>query len=353
MASLIVCDRLIHQSCQRHPVLDDDFNSTTYSNNIRQSLNDVLEVCSRAEFRNMYEHILSLGLDIYSIQYATRVEHKYRDAYEADSKRYYNMNYPEVDYQGITIRDTNFSGKLTKQSNKPFYYPLARLEPIEGNIPAIDLDVYETSSELIEGVLTSWQPTLSPGIKLLQDDDPDAYSVYLVHPGTKTSVMEQCTPHSLTSTVIRIPDLLKRAGQEAITNLAVYLYDSSDETMDPSFLGAMEILQRNSNNDSQKSHVEVVQSIPFADALLSGDYDRIFIKELQVVDRQWTMVCVPLDDFHDSSLAFVFVGFAVIIVAFLLLAGITFMRSKAEAEKEKMASQQIDRERQLNEYLVR
>lgn len=328
---------------------DNNVNSTS-----SRSLNDQLQLCSRSEFRNMYEHILSIGHDVYSLQYATRVDHENREAYEADSRRYYAEHYPDVNYQGIMIRDGN-DGSLKKQAEKPFYYPLARVEPVEGNTPAIDLDVYETSSATIEGVLASWEPTLSPGIKLLQDDDPNAYSVYLVHPGANTSILakNQGPPHSVTSAVIRIPDLLKRAGRKAITNLAVYIYDLTDETTDPSFLGAMKILQGSEAEEVDRSQLETVKATPYVDAVHSGDaFARIYTKELQIVDRRWSVVCVPLDDSHSSSRAFIFVGFAVIIVAFLLLAWITFIRAKAETEKAFMTSQQIDRERQLNEYLV-
>ena len=305
-----------HESCHKFPHQQQTSDTTTTTTTTVTAKEEVdeeggestfleekLHICSREEFRNLYEHISSLGLNLYSLQYVTRVEHQYRTMYEHDSRQYLATHYPHIPYSGITARNGPNSFNQTKQE---VYYPVSRVEPIEGNEAAIDLDTYHSAKALIDQVLSSWKPTLSPGVKLIQDRDPDAYSVYLVHPGIHTSIHKEA--HSVTSTVIRIHDLLSWAAAMgdggSINGKAVYIFDSTDQEKDPTFLGGVEVGSSSSSSSrggGGNGHFEdiadddVVVSIkPLQETTIkkvqsANVYSEYFESELKIVDRRWTV----------------------------------------------------------------
>ena len=53
--------------------------------------------------------------------------------------------------------------------------------------------------------------------------------------------MAEAKPHSMVAAVVRIPDLLEWAAHGTLFDEAVYLYDSTDFTVDPLFLGGIKI----------------------------------------------------------------------------------------------------------------
>jgi hypothetical protein len=121
------------------------------------------------------------------------------------------------------------------------------IEPVQGNEAAIDFDLYSSASraETIEAALSNWNPTLMPRLKLVQETDPSAYSVILMHPGIPVSTDPGRRPRDLATLVIRIPDLLHTgAAPYQSESIAVYIFDSSKADEDPQFLGGAGISVR-------------------------------------------------------------------------------------------------------------
>jgi len=145
----------IHDSCRS--TADHAF----YYNN-----NASFPICSRADFRSLYEYLLADGLEFQSISFVPNVTHDYRAQLEAESRAYYQKYYPAVNYTG-------FMGLLTDPSNprvvyfrqreeQNFYLPQHLVEPVPGNEYLIDFDVYSSSySYLLDAALTNWKPSLS------------------------------------------------------------------------------------------------------------------------------------------------------------------------------------------------
>ena len=316
-----------HESCHKFPKKQQkprqnqqtsDTNTTTTPEEEGEStfLEEKLHICSREEFRNLYEHISSVGLNLYSLQYVTRVEHQYREMYETDSRQYLATHYPHIPYTGITARN---GPELFNQTNQEVYYPVSRVEPIEGNEAAIDLDTYHSAKALIDQVLSSWKPTLSPGVKLIQDRDPDAYSVYLVHPGLQTSIHKEA--HSVTSTVIRIHDLLSWAATMgdggSINGKAVYIFDSTDQEKEPTFLGGIKVGSTSSSRGGGKNgnlvdvsdDGDVVNIKPLEETTIkkvqsSNLYSDYFETELNIVNRRWTVSGTFFPCYHQIAFSF-------------------------------------------------
>ena len=334
-----------HESC--HQLAASTRNST--------ELDDILHMCSREEFRNIYEQIISVGLDVHSLQYVPKVEHRYREEAEAESKSWLEEFHPEVTYQGFTARKWTDEGPLTFPAPlRPFYFPIRRIEPFHDNEAVYDYDTFYSSSELIGSVLETQKPALSPPFKLAQDKDASGHSVFLTHPGAKTSVLTE-GPHSVVAMIVRISDLLTWAGRGTLDKKVAYLYDSTGESM--AFLGGISIRPSGKENE-----ITLLQEVAFKDVPVPKR-SREYVTTMNVVDRQWTVVIAPLDSSDAPTPAMSVLGAAVIFVIFAMLA---FLLRRYLARKDVINTlvfnnkndkahayhKQVMRERRLNEYLA-
>jgi signal transduction histidine kinase/CheY-like chemotaxis protein len=323
------------------------------------SLEDILHMCSREEFRNLFENILSTGLGLFSLQYAPLVEHRYRQALEEESRVFLEDNFPYINYTGIQSFETTADGDrhVIRSPDKPFYFPVHHVEPMIGNEPIYEMDTYSASFAVIVQAIENWKPVLSGPYKLYLDEDHDRYSVVLVHPGANSSVYAE-GPHAVIAAVVHIPDLLAWAAQGTLHEEAVYLYDSTDGTMH--FLGGAET--RACESCQSGDSVTSLRELAFED-IPHSRRSQFFQTSINVVDRQWTIAVVAIDRSAWANYTFVILGGAIIFVLFFLLALlfkwyldrihlINKMSSKAEADKADNAIQQANRERCLNEYLA-
>lgn len=311
-------------------------------------LDDVLHMCSRDEFRNIYEHIVSTGVKVSGLNFAPRVEQQYRSALELESMEWLEETHPEMYYEGITVTNwTAYGPDRSHVPEKPVYYPLHRVEPWERNQINYDRDTYFGRETLVDSILSTWKPSLSAPFRPVQGSS-EALSVCLTHPGAKTSVLKE-GPHSLLEMVIRIQDLLKTIIPHMHMEQDVYLYDSTDGGM--LFLGAAHMR----TNGEMKSLGET-------------DYRRIGVSRkrfryetaVRVVDREWTVVTVPNESFAPPLLLIIggififitFVALAVVLKEYLArIDSISRIKSRAEMEKAHVYQQQVQRERRMNEYL--
>ena len=133
------------------------------------------------EFRELYEHLISNGLGFQVASCAFNFTDAEREKEEARSRSYFGKNYPGLNYSSFRglepVLGSPGTPSVTKRSRQPFYFPVHLLEPIQGNEAAVDFDLYSSASrrETIKAALTSWKPTLTPRLRLVQETDPSAY----------------------------------------------------------------------------------------------------------------------------------------------------------------------------------
>ena len=336
-----------HDSCHR-------LNEEGYNRTNSNDLNDILEMCTRREFRNIYEQITSISKGMYALQYAPRVEHDMRTEVQDASRAWLAKEHPDFYYVGFKAVEWTDKGPFSfPLPSRDFYYPLHLMEPFEGNEAVFDTDIYYRHSELIDRVMTSWEPALSPPTLLAQDFEPDVYSVFLTHPGRETTVSHK-KPHSFISAVVRIPDLLVAAAGETRRPMRVYVYDSTDSGI-MAYLGAAQLRM-----NEGLLQATPIRKTEYEDISL-GHNSHKYSTTIDVVDRQWTVVVAPLNGSDAPEVIFIVVGTVIIFSIFVIL-GITLRRHlkriksinkiQAEADKAESAQQQVLRERRLNEYLA-
>lgn len=79
---------------------------------------------SRADFRDMYEYIVSDGLDFQAAQFDPNISHAERDFYEEEARQFYAEKYPHVNYTGFRGFNTDESEFLEARVDAPFYFPI-------------------------------------------------------------------------------------------------------------------------------------------------------------------------------------------------------------------------------------
>ena len=320
---------------------------------IQEDVEGHLGICSRDRFRSLYEHITSHDASFQAVQFLPLIYDSERSELERQSREFYAQNYPDLKYQGVT--QSNRPGGNVSRSQQPFYWPVHYVEPVDNNEAAIDLDSYSTAqSASINKVVSTFKPVLSGALKLVQEADPNAFGIILQHPGVPTSKYSILEPTALSQVVIRVPDLLVRATSGLVDEKSVYLFDSTESTKDPDFLGAVRVRRM----DGKKVLVNLpplqLSEVPRSNS------SRSITREINVADRYWT-VTVTSDD-SNSDLVFIILGGLVIFCACILIAvwfrthmsridKLNQLRTEAEEEKSKNANIQVARERKMNEFL--
>lgn len=301
--------------------------------------------CSREEFRELYEYILSTGTAFQSAQFMPNITHANRAEAEEEARAYYAEHYPEINYRGIIGIEPLPEGGVTTQARdeQPFYFPVHRVEPVEGNEAAIELDIYSSGIQrpTLDKAVSTWKPALTDRLRLVQDADPNAYSVILHHPGVRTSSVLHKSPRGLSLMVIRILDLLNgAAGGPEPTMIYAYDLNNRKTAGEPSFLGgALVSTKKNGNGTLPET------SLP--DLLANRTYSGFLVeKNIDIADRTWKIVVMQVDGTYKPNVLFIGLGGTFIIVATLLLEIWFFTslkrvgkldRMRAETEREKAA----------------
>ena len=379
--------------------------NTTALSNDTSTRSSSLGLCSRKEFRELYEYVKSVGLNFQSAQFMPNVTHAQRAAIEEDSEMYYQQYYPHVNYRGITglfPKAVEDGGGVTiqPQMEQSFYFPVHYVEPVIGNEAAIELDLYSSQIQrkTIDSAMSNWKPALTDRLRLVQETDSSqsVYSIILHHPGVPLSTRPELTrPEGSSLLVIRIPDLLERASiqQFSSNGRQVYLYDvtyvandsvggdTDDQQEDgsqPVFLGAATISVKDGKSeyiplpeaDISTIHqggvgISTTASTDTFQRRSSGQ--RSERRDMNIADRKWTIVVVAAEDAYKPNLFYVVLGGGIIFMASVILAICFFshmhrtgkmneVKSRAEAEKSAIivetAKRQALAERQLNEYIA-
>jgi signal transduction histidine kinase/ActR/RegA family two-component response regulator len=295
---------------------------------------------TRAQFREVFELISYNGMHFQAISCAYNITTDEREASEDEAREYFQeKNYSNVDYSGFTglEPDPANPGSFTAlpRSEQPFYFPVRFIEPIQGNEAAIDFDLYSSASraETIEAALTNWKPTLTPRLHLVQETDPSAYSVILMHPGIPVSTDSTRRPKDLATLVIRIPDLLRASAVHYQSeSIAVYIFDSSKAYDYQQFLGGVGVSVRDGwTTNTFFAETEL-------STLRSSNTKRIYEEALTVASSEWTIVVVPMAGTFEDELTFVILGAIMIFVACTCLAMFVYARRVAMITKNQMVS---------------
>ena len=321
---------------------------------------------SRNDFREFYEYVISTGLVFQVISYNANITNAERPGLEEESRQFYADNYPDLvpNYTGITglepVDPSNSSAGVAvgPRSEQPFYFAVHLLEPIASNLGAIDFDLYSSQSrrQTIHLALDTWKPALTPRLRLVQETDPNAYSVILMHPGVPLSTMPDLRPRDFSSVVIRIPDLL-RASIVRADSITAYIFDSTDEENSPMFLGGASL--------TADKHVVFEQETSIEEARQIGV--RASETELLIASSKWTILIVSAPGSYEADITFIVLGGVIIMTACIILAAClaTSMRQqrlkalaqqKAEHEKASLivegARKAARNQRELNDFIA-
>lgn len=319
---------------------------------------------TRPKFREIQTYMNATGLEFQAVCCAHNISSPTeRAAAEAEASAYYSENHPDMVYEGITGLEPDpetglFSPRY--RSQQPFYFPVRFIEPLEGNEAAVDFDLYsaEGRARTIDAAISTGKSALTPRLRLVQESDPSAYGVILMHPGIPVSP-EFKWPFDLATVVIRIPSLLSRAIRFESQSIAVYLFDSTAKNSDPEFMGGAAV-----NMVENKPSVSFLAETSLADQRKRG---RTYEDTIEMVSNQWTMIVIPLDGMYEENYTFVIIGtlmifLSCVLIGFLVCASIrrvahmSKVKSETEAEKAALlvdnAKQSAKAERELNDFIA-
>jgi signal transduction histidine kinase len=322
---------------------------------------------TRLKFRELSQYLHASGLEFQAAEFIINATREERASLEEEARQYYANRYPHIDYQGFLGFEPDPSNdpdapalSVQPRSEQAFYFPVHYVEPVEGNEAAIDFDLYSSASrrETISEAMYTWEPALTARLRLVQETDPHAFSVLLMHPGVNLTTVPQ--PRDVSLMVIRIPDLLKRASRGVVETASVFLYDTTDTSLDPQFLGGTTI---------RRVHGEsVLKSLPKLqlNSILNGN-SRHRVQSIKIASRQWEIAVVAVEGTFQPDLFFVILGGIMIFIVCTVLSiwvytsmrrtgKMNAMRSQANAEKAaiiiKTATKTARAERELNDFIA-
>jgi len=306
---------------------------------------------TRDGFSQLFEYLAASGLNFKAAGCARNITHEERPAAEEESAAYF-QDYPSVNYQGFTGLEPdpdNAGGELAirYREEMPFYFPVRLMEPLEGNEAGMDFDLYSHPARkaTIDAAISTWKPRLTARIHLVQETEPDAYSVILMHPGIPLNTDPDRKPRDLANMVVRIPSLLQRAIRDHQVEMAVYIFDSSAGAGD-AFMGG-----------ARSGGTENLQYLEETDLSSVRDSKHIYEERISIASSEWTIVVVDEDE-GLSGLTFVIVGAVAILATCAFTAFFIFTSMKRVAkisamqtEAEKAAAS-LRAERELNEFFA-
>ena len=322
---------------------------------------------SRQDFRQTYEYLINSGLSFQAAQFDPNITHDERPAAEEEARRFYESNYPTVNYRGFVGFNYDNSTQLDPRHNASYYFPIHYMEPVVGNEAAIDLDYHASGSRkrTVLFCMENGKPALTDRLRLVQETTESAFGVVLMHPGynltsTAAGEQDQVWPKDLASIVIRIPDLLRRSTTDQSEDVAVYIYDKADSG--DTFLGAAKL-------ESEREELMFLEEIELDDLKATTHDQKALVYEglIKAANKDWIVYVHSLEGTFQPNVAFVIVGAVIIFCASIALAIFVYSNTKrvenfnrmkqvSDAEKAALildnAKQATKAERELNDFIA-
>ena len=273
---------------------------------------------TRAQFRSLYEYLIADGLQFQAAHFGPNITHDERDAAEEEARAFYAQYYDHIQYRGFVGFNVGNETSLQPRWEAPFYFPIHYMEPVLGNEAAIDLDFHASGSRqtAVLYCMKQGKPALTDRLRLVQETEQISYGVVLMHPGVNLTAQSDVWPRDLASIVVRIPDLIQRGANNQVESSRTYLFDLSDSTGSPLFLGGMQISP--SKVDDEPPTLTSLPDIQLDELLATSD--RYLAEDITVANKQWTAVVVALPGTYEPDIIFVVLGGCIIWIASLCLA---------------------------------
>jgi len=134
---------------------------------------------SRTDFRHLVQSLLQRFPTIQAVKWAPQVESPQRATFEAAQ---------QSDLPGFEIREVDPSGHPRRASERPRYFPVTYVEPLQGNehIVGFDLASEPGRRAAVQKTLDTGTVTATPPIRLVQEQGEQVgiLLVYAVHDGS-------------------------------------------------------------------------------------------------------------------------------------------------------------------------
>ena len=320
---------------------------------------------TREGFREVYEYLISDGLDVQSVQWAPNVTHDRREVLEFEASLYYAINYPDFEYQGITGFEEG-EKDIQYRSEQSFYFPYHLLEPVEkNNYPAIDFDLFSSPEQRksAELALSTWLPVTSHQTFLVEDDKEEIM-VTIMHPGIPLSNAPELRPQDVAVLLVRIEAIVARASRKLSESLSLYIYDTTIPNI-AEFLYAAEadVVEARTNTEANLTVIPMIE----LDELVESTVVFYFEDTLELASQTWTISVVALEDTFQPDLLLIIIAGKIVLIATLCLglwiytntrrnAIVGALKRETENEKARIrvanAKQAARTEQELNDYIA-
>jgi signal transduction histidine kinase/CheY-like chemotaxis protein len=288
-------------------------------------------------------------------------------------------NYPDFDYHGITGLEPDLdspTGELSVQNRsvQSFYYPIHYFEPLELVLSLADFDVYSSANqrEAIDVALDTFKPAVSkPFFPRLLNNTATEEMILLLHPGIPLSSRPGAPPRDLAALLIEIKALIRVVAQNLPESLNLYLYDSTEDHVDPAFLvGAEVIVKRIKTKDTKQKSNWNITYLEYIGYEELNETTIVFNADFQIPvaqNAEWTLVVVAVEEtFEPNVVVIIVIGKFILLVCLYISLWIFYnmrrtkmlqeVKRQADAEKAAMivssARATAKVEQDLNDYIA-
>jgi hypothetical protein len=311
-----------------------------------------------------------------AVQWIPKVLDEDRQALEQESLQYFETHHPEIDYKGIQgvyfddAEDPNSDWELKYRPTQEFYYPVHWVEPINemnSNIIEVDIVTSALHRDVLELALETYEPAVTEAYQRLDTSEGDWSNdtyVQLLHPGIPMPDMPDQMPRDLAALAIRINTMVETATSYLPVDLSLFLYDSTVEGEEPTFLVAAEAYSEVREDNGER--IKYLDEISLSE-LVDETVFFLHITEIQVASRTWTLATVALEDTFVPDLRYIILAGKFILVASLCVSlwimtsyqrTKTVLEVKRKADREKAAvilrsaRETAKVEQELNDYIA-
>ena len=324
------------------------------------SLLSGIRICSREDFRELYEYMSAGELEFKSVSFIVNVSGDMRDEMEQEARAYYEKVSPGYNYVGFTgLEDTPQGARFLPRIERPYYTPHHLVEPIRGNEFLIDLDVSSLkdlpAEQLLREAVATKQTTLSYPFA----EQGPAF-VMLLHPGIPLTTSYSRGFVGVASVTFEFETIAKAASVGLVRPVSLYIYDT---TSGERFFGGAQ-LHIDENGGVKPTLLDDVG----LDSLQSSSKKRLSYSEDILVDpKTWTVVVVADSGTYKEDISYEILGGVLIFLSSICLAfwfkarmerekKIAMIMNAAQAERASLIVENAQKaarsERELNDFIA-